>query len=58
MFPLAKDQRDRWYVRQKGYKSESWDLPCLDPKSSDVPAAESLQQETRLVEEWENSSLP
>ena len=57
MFPLAKDQRDRWYVRQKGYKGEKWDLPCLDPKSSDVPAAESLQQETRLVEEWENSSL-
>jgi hypothetical protein len=57
MFPLAKDQRDRWYVRQKGYKGEKWDLPCLDPGSSDVPAAESLKQETRLVEEWENSSL-
>jgi hypothetical protein len=56
MFPLAKDQRDRWYVRQKGYKGESWDLPCLDPNSSPVPAAESLRQEKRLVEEWEEES--
>ena len=53
MFPLAKDQRDRWYVRQKGYKGESWDLACLDPRSTAVPAAKSLLQETKLVEEWE-----
>ena len=57
VFPLAKDQRGRWYVRQKGYKGEIWDLPCLDPSSSAVPAAESLQQEKRLVEEWEESSV-
>ena len=53
IFPLAKDGRDAWYVRQKGYKGESWDLACLDPRSSAVPAASSLQQEIRLVEEWE-----
>ena len=57
VFPLAKDQRDRWYVRQKGYKGEIWDLACLDPRSSAVPAAESLQQETSMVEEWESSQL-
>jgi hypothetical protein len=55
-FPLAKDQRSRWYVRQKGYKGESWDLACLDPRSSVVPAAVSLQQETTLVEEWESGN--
>jgi hypothetical protein len=55
-FPLAKDQRDRWYVRQKGYKGEIWDLACLDPKSSAVSAAVSLQQETTLVEDWESGN--
>jgi hypothetical protein len=52
MFPLAKDQRDRWYVRQKGYQNEKWELRCLDPQSSTVPAAQSLQPEMRLVETW------
>jgi hypothetical protein len=55
MFPLAKDARDRWYVRQKGYKNEAWDLPCLDPASSGVPASASLRQELSLVEGWETS---
>ncbi len=54
MFPLAKDQRDRWYVRQKGYKAEKWNLACLDPRSSSVPAAVSLRHETELVEGWES----
>lgn len=56
MFPLAKDERDRWYVRQKGYSGEIWDLKCLDPAASSVPASESLREEIALVEsfgEWE-----
>ena len=57
VFPLAKDQRDRWYVRQKGYKRELWDLACLDPGSSAVPAAVSLQQEMTLVDEWESGGI-
>jgi hypothetical protein len=57
VFPLAKDGPGRWYVRQKGYKREIWNLACLDPGSSAVPAASSLQQETTLVEEWETSQL-
>jgi hypothetical protein len=52
MFPLARDPRGRWYVRQKGYQGEIWDLACLDPASSAVPAAESLGQEIALVESW------
>jgi Fe-S-cluster containining protein len=52
MFPLAKDQRDRWYVRQKGYKGEIWNLVCLDPARSEVPAAASLQEEIALVAHW------
>ena len=52
-FPLAKDSRDRWYVRQAGYKGEIWDLPCLEPAASDVAAAESLAEEIALVESFE-----
>ena len=52
VLPLAKDLRDRWYVRQKGFLGERWDLACLDPNASKVPAAMSLQQEMALVE-WE-----
>jgi hypothetical protein len=50
VFPLAKDQRNRWYVRQKGYKGEIWELACLDPSASAVAAAVSLREEAALVE--------
>ena len=56
MFPLAKDRHDRWYVRQKGYEGEKWDLAGLDPAVAARPAATSLEGELRLVEGWESSS--
>ena len=49
IFPLAQDEKDRWYVRQKGYKGEPWDLPCLDPAASPIPAAHSLREEIELA---------
>jgi hypothetical protein len=49
LFPLAKDERDRWYVRQLGYKGEEWKLFCLDRNNSTIPAAESLQEEMALA---------
>jgi hypothetical protein len=49
LFPLAKDEHDNWYIRQKGYKSEKWDLFCLDPQNSPVPATESLKAEMELA---------
>jgi Fe-S-cluster containining protein len=52
LFPLVKDEKDRWYIRQKDYKGESWNLFCLDPKTSPVPAAESLREELRLAEQY------
>ena len=52
MFPLSRDRRGRLYVRQKGYKGEIWDLACLDPAASDVPALTSLRQEIALVDGW------
>ncbi len=52
LFPLAKDDKGRWYVRQWNYKGEAWDLFCLDPKASDRAAAESLAGEVALAEQF------
>ncbi len=49
LFPLAKDPKGGWYVRQWGYKGEAWDLFCLNPKASAVPAAEALGAEIELA---------
>ncbi|HEV2946765.1 MAG TPA: DUF3109 family protein [Gemmataceae bacterium] len=54
LFPIQMDEKDRWYVRQKGYKSEKWDLFCLDPTSTSVPAAESLQAELALAQRYDD----
>jgi hypothetical protein len=53
LFPIQQDERDRWYVRQKGYKGEKWNLFCLDPESTTVPAAESLQREIALAQHFD-----
>lgn len=53
LFPLAKDEHDRWYVRQKGYKGERWPLFCLDPQISTVPATQSLNAELRLARRYD-----
>lgn len=45
LFPLEQDEEDNWYVRQHGYKGEQWDLFCLAPGQSQVPAARSLKEE-------------
>lgn len=52
LFPIQRDGRDRWYVRQKGYRGEKWDLFCLDPAASAQPAAETLQEEMALAERF------
>lgn len=49
LFPLEQDDHDNWYVRQHGYKGEQWDLFCLAPGFSRVPAAESLAEELALA---------
>jgi hypothetical protein len=53
LFPLARDEDDRWYVRQKGYKGEKWDLFCLDPQASPVAAADTLRQEIALAARYD-----
>jgi hypothetical protein len=49
LFPLARDEQDRWYVRQWGYKDEEWDVFCLNPSATPVSAAESLKEEVELA---------
>ena len=50
LFPLARNDKDDWYVRQHGYEDEKWDLFCLNPQASAKPAADSLQEEIALAE--------
>ena len=49
LFPLVPDEKGSWYIRQKGYKNEKWDLFCLDPQASPLPAAVSLRDEIELA---------
>lgn len=53
LFPLAKDEHDQWYVRQQGYQDERWNLFCLDPNNSPVPAAQSLKEEVALAHRYD-----
>jgi hypothetical protein len=52
LFPLARTEQGDWYVRQRGVEGEDWDLFCLDPAHSRVPAALSLADEVRLAEHY------
>jgi len=53
VFPIDKDRKGRWYVRQKGFQREDWDLPCLDPAATTVRAADSLREEIAMIEQLE-----
>ena len=53
LFPLEKNDRGEWFVRQKGFAREDWDLACLDPAASGCAAADSLVEELKLAEAWE-----
>ena len=47
LFPVTHDgEGTDWYIRQKGYQGEEWDLYCLErtPKEK-TPASESLKDE-------------
>jgi len=58
VFPISRDPRGPWYVRQKGLLGEVWDLPCLDPAATTVRASESLGAELALVERYQRSIEP
>ncbi|HYW42731.1 MAG TPA: hypothetical protein VE959_07735 [Bryobacteraceae bacterium] len=52
VFPIARDPKGPWYIRQKGLLGEAWDLPCLDPAATTVRAAESLRAEIAMVDRY------
>ncbi len=49
LFPVAKNDKGEWFVRQWGVEGEAWDLFCLKPDASPMPAGESLQGEIDLA---------
>jgi hypothetical protein len=51
---LAKDERDRWHLQQKGYDGEPWDLFCLDPAITTTRAAETPRDEIALAGRFED----
>jgi hypothetical protein len=58
LFPLDRDTRNRWYVRQRGYAGEVWDLPCLDPSPATPPAGQSLKRELELARRFTEAERP
>jgi hypothetical protein len=54
LFPVQQDSHDRWFVRQKGFAGEKWDLACLDPATTTTPAAESLRDELALARRYDD----
>lgn len=57
LFPLDVDDENRWYVRQKGFKDEEWNLSCLDPGSTSIRATQSLQEEHAIAVRLSNSAV-
>ena len=41
---------DGGMLGRKGFKNEQWDLFCLDPAASSVPASQSLHREIAVAE--------
>ncbi len=56
LFPIQQDKHDNWYVRQHGFKGEKWDLFCLNPLQSPVPAGESLRAEIALAQRFDDAA--
>ncbi|VTR98845.1 Uncharacterized protein OS=freshwater metagenome GN=GM51_19570 PE=4 SV=1: DUF3109 [Tuwongella immobilis] len=53
LFPIQRNSKGQWYVRQWGYEGEQWDLFCLNPAASPVPASESLRAEMEYAAQFE-----
>jgi Protein of unknown function (DUF3109) len=52
LFPLGKNDKGEWFVRQKGIEGEEWNLFCLDPSTSPMPASKSLREEIELAAKY------
>jgi hypothetical protein len=58
LFPIQRNARGDWYVRQKGVEGEKWDLFCLDPASTTARAADTLGAEIALASRFDATSDP
>ncbi len=62
LFPLARNAKGDWYVRQWDVEDEDWDVFCLNPKATRLPAAVSLAEEiglaARFTAEEEETNAP
>jgi Fe-S-cluster containining protein len=56
LFPLDHNDDGELYVRQWGYEDEQWDLFCLNPKASKMPAAKSVTTEIEYAKRHDGSS--
>ena len=56
LFPIQQDEHDRWYIRQRGFHRETWDLFCLDPRIHPRPAAETLVEEIALAKRFDDEA--
>ena len=58
LFPIQQDAKNRWFIRQKGFNGEKWDLRCLNPESTSTPARESLTHEIALARRFHTEEHP
>lgn len=49
LFPLEPVSGGEWHVRQHGRRGEAWDLFCLNPAESPLPASQTLVDEIRFA---------
>jgi Protein of unknown function (DUF3109) len=56
LFPLAKNAKDEWYVRQWGVENEEWDVFCLNPQASPRLATESMAEEMALAQRYDREA--
>jgi hypothetical protein len=56
LFPLAKNAKDEWYIRQWGLEDEDWDIFCLNPKATTQLAAESMADELALAARYDREA--
>ena len=56
VFPLARKSKGKWYVRQWKHRGEAWDLFCLNPKESPLPAAKGLEGELAFAQRFEDGA--
>lgn len=53
LFPIGRNEDGSWYIRQWNYNGEEWDLFCLDPKRTSLPAEQTLSEELALAAQFQ-----